>query len=120
MNTVLFGQIDDIVQAEPRSLNMDSWEGSPCGTSRCMAGWAVHLTTGKPLYGTDGNYHPSVRELAKQLGVEDDFEVLGAALLELDPDDAAVVFYVDNETAAEFIRLAGQGLEREALNLLPY
>lgn len=120
MNTALFGQINDIIAAEPRKLSMDSWEGSPCGTTRCMAGWAVHLTTGKPLYDDGGEHHPSVRELAERLGVDDDFEEIGAALLDLDPDDAAVIFYVDSERGAEFIRLAAQGLEREALNLLPH
>ena len=121
MNQELFRRIHNITAALPGSLWMDSWEGggqSQCGTTRCLAGWAVHLTTGQPLYTPDGELHPSVLELAARLGVTSDFEVLGAELLGLSRGVATYAFYISTESAAEYIRLMAEGNEGAALRLL--
>lgn len=111
MNRELFKQIYDIIKVNPKaSLNMSEWES--CGTTRCVAGWAIHLTTGKPLYAR-GNYDPSVVELARSLDVAADIEVIGASLLELDTTETNL-FYSDEGTALEFVKLASEGKSDEA------
>lgn len=121
MNQELFRRVHNVTASLPGSLFMDSWEEgsqSQCGTTRCLAGWAVHLTTGQPLYTPDGELHPSVFELAARLGVIHDFELLGAKLLGLSPEVAANAFYISTESAAEYIRLMAEGNEEAALRFL--
>ena len=120
MNTELFRKIDAIIKLTPEKMEMCSWasnEERSCGTTRCVAGWAVHLTTGQPLF-DDDNEHPSVRELADSLGVPPAFEVLGGELLDLSPEVAARLFYVSNEDAAKFVSLAARGLDEGAEEFL--
>src|SRR3546814_4173457 len=88
LNTELFAKIYDIItdgDGVPRrqTFSMDTWEHS-CGTSRCVAGWAVHLETGQPLFERDGGAHRSTLDLAQELGLWTSplsWEHLGAALL---------------------------------------
>jgi len=42
-NTDLFRKIHDQITTHPESHDQGDWE-SPCGTTRCVAGWALHLT----------------------------------------------------------------------------
>lgn len=120
MNQELFKRIHNVTAGAPGSLFMDSWEGgeTACGTTRCLAGWAVHLTTGQPLYTPGGALHPSVYDLAQELGVTTDFEVLGGKLLDLPPSVTTYAFYIDSESAAEYIRMMAAGDEEAALRFL--
>lgn len=114
MNTELFRRVLEVIEAEPQGFAMDSWEGSSpaaeCNTTRCLAGWAIHLTTGEPLYRDfpGGGRHPSVVALARQERTSDSFEDLGAALLGLRGQDTQA-FFLDEDDALEFIRLAASG-----------
>lgn len=131
LNIELFQKIHDVISVEERGFDMANWEDGArngCGTTRCVAGWAINLTTGEPLYIDGGDYHhESVIELAKSLGThvqdvgdgseEADLEALGGKLLGLEPDDRSL-FYAGNERAAKFVELAAQGLEGEAIEVL--
>lgn len=120
MNTELFKKIDDIISVRPTEFDMDSWEnGDGCGTTRCAAGWAINLTTNQPLYDSNNNLHQSVYDLAARLGVDADFQQLGAKLLGLTTYESSL-FYVDGDRAARFIKLAGQGKHYEARAALDY
>lgn len=133
MNTELFQKIHEVISPRPDLLRMHDWESidgsGECGTTRCIAGWAVHLTTGEPLFHLvpDGDglemEHPSVLALSDRLGLgpldRRNFEMIGARLLGLDTDTARVVFYdADDDRAREFVRLAAAGEDDAALGLL--
>jgi hypothetical protein len=47
------------IEAEPESLDMDSWhKETACGTTHCMAGWAIHLA-GKEGYELEAKVGPA-------------------------------------------------------------
>lgn len=123
MNTELFKKIDDIISADPGKLWMPTWESRTlgyCGTTRCVAGWAVYLTTGEPLYDGD-DVSPATKDLLQTYGSPHipDFTKIGAALLGLNLQDASRLFLsVSGETAAKFVHLAAVGCDDEALALL--
>ncbi len=119
MNTELFKKIDDIISADPGKLEMATWEGF-CGTTRCVAGWAVYLTTGEPLYDGD-EVSSATKGLLQRYGSSSisDFTKTGAALLGLNLQDAEELFLASSgETAARFVHLAAAGHDDEALALL--
>lgn len=109
-NLDLFKEIYEQIK-DPAKLDMGSWEGtSVCGTTRCVAGWAVHLTTGEPIRG-DGatlsyTWHPSVEELGRSLlgGANYSLVRIGGALLGLDHDQASALFYSENEEALAVVK----------------
>lgn len=129
MNTELFRKVDDIIGADREKLDMGTWEDNhpSCGTTRCIAGWGIHLTIGGPLYDERWDATPEVLALAEQHGVHIahegsvhasvDMEELGAKLFDLSPNER-IVFYSDSDTALQFVHLAGQGLHDEARALL--
>lgn len=119
MNQELFKKIYDIISASPSEFEMSTWEDSEeqCGTTRCVAGWAIFLTTGKPLYTPESSFismDPSVLELAGvNRDAEVNFEQVGSDLLDL-PLSARWLFYTSNGKAREFVRLASEGKFDEA------
>lgn len=130
MNQELFKKIDGIITPAPELLHMDSWEDdNVCGTTRCIAGWAINLTTGAPLYGRDGHQSEATLALARRLGVEVresiagreyvEIDELGAALLELTPGERPA-FYMNKDQAARFVELAAAGDEKGARGLLGF
>lgn len=48
----LFYRVAEQIEREPMSYNQDTWgrpePNTPCGTARCIAGWAVYLRGYKP------------------------------------------------------------------------
>lgn len=137
MNTELFKKIDDRISIEG-NLDMAAWEDSPatrdddspvCGTTRCVAGWAVYETTGKELYRPEGGFSDETIALAKERGGwrEDDeeearggwvdFEVLGLALLGLGAEDREL-FYGSEELAGRVVALFAAGQADEARRVL--
>jgi len=125
MNTELFAKIHEVITVEPRLFDMTTWEDTnACGTTRCIAGWAVHLNTNQPLYTQFGDLHESVAELSESLGIEviggynSDFQNIARELLGLDAWTAARVFYISDTRAKQFVELAANGYEDEALSLL--
>lgn len=116
MNRELFQKIDKVFTEHPEWHDQSSWE-SRCGTTRCVAGWAIHLTTGKPLYtAPDGaTRHPSVSAMARRLGLPARVSLsdLGAELLGLDDRERYALFhYADNDEAREVVA-AGAAGDRE-------
>lgn len=121
MNTELFKKIYETIapdgMVDEGAFDMDTWEGEPeasCGTTRCVAGWAIHFASGgSRLYSEDLSSPQPVVDLADWHDVLSasgvvDFDRLGAALLGLDRDEKSL-FYVDEERALQFVRLAAQG-----------
>lgn len=88
------------------TFNTVDWEA--CGTTRCVAGWAIYDETGSRLFDELGEVGSSVSQLADRLGVEVDFESVAVTLLGL-PEDLAGLFYASSATAAEFVRRAARG-----------
>lgn len=119
MNTELFRKVRDSAAVEG-ALNMSYWEDDrrgACGTSRCIAGWAVYHALGeKPVYSGD-DLSPAARELAGSLGVGVDVSPIAEKLLDLPPDVAGALFYVDDDAATEFLNLVVDD-EAAALALL--
>ena len=125
MNTELFKQIDDIIapagQVDGSRFDMGSWES--CGTTRCVAGWAIHLTTGQPLWADGYQQSDATLELAREHGTtmfsdrEADFGALAGKLLGLAPQEREL-FYSEDEVAAEFVHLAAQGRHDDARRVL--
>lgn len=86
MNTELIAKINEVVRIpgdpgafveleEAPGLSMGTWESAEgrCGSTRCIAGWGINLTTGKPVFIVeDGGLvlHPATIALAREHGVD--------------------------------------------------
>lgn len=122
-NRELFQKIHDVIDAQPDVLEMDSWEDryADCGTTRCVAGWAISLTTQTGL--SEGwRFNPAVLALAEKHGVGleygSPYPKLARKLLGLSRDEGAALFHTDNETAAEIVRLMADGQFEQASALM--
>lgn len=123
-NRELFQKIHLVIDVQPDALEMDSWENreADCGTTRCVAGWAVSLTTQTDL--ADGyRFNPAVLALAEEYGISlpdvgVPYSALARKLLGLSRDESGYLFYTSNETAAEIVRLMAEGQFEEASALL--
>lgn len=118
MNREAFKKIHDIISVEPEKLNMNSWENTYCGTTRCVAGWAIYNEINAPIWGDEGRTK-KFDALAARLFPDDDplfvhIVQVAAKLLDLDAAYANVLFYQDENFAAEFVALAAQGKFDEA------
>lgn len=132
MNTELFKKVQAAI--EPENFDMSTWERkrpsySPthsCKTTRCLAGWGIHLTTNAPVYAwrkRDGweeivEVSPETHQLALDLGVSDDIPQIAGKLFGLTADEENV-FYLAEAVVTEFIDLAADGktdAAREFLN----
>lgn len=125
-NLDLFKEIYEQIK-DPAKLDMGSWEGtSVCGTTRCVAGWAVHLTTGEPIMGNGATlsytWHPSVEALSRRLLGDARYSLsrIGGALLGLDRDQASVLFYSQNEEALAVVKAFAEEKVQLAEGLLDY
>lgn len=136
LNRELFKKIHDVISVEPDKFRMSDWEDSRhildfegvtpvCGTTRCIAGWAINLTTDAPIY-LNGEHSPETIALAREKGArvtEDDdcesvdLEELGGILLGLDNSQRGI-FYSGDQTAARFVAAVAQGDETFALEIL--
>ena len=136
MNRELFKKIDDMITLTPTRLDMESWENQPadrteCGTTRCIAGWAVYETTGQPLYVIDDDglvrQHPSLTTLAERLGTaisgkgtefqEVNISALAVKLLDL-PRSHRALFYSEDDIAAAYVKAVAEGRDDDAARLL--
>lgn len=97
-NTDLMLQVRNAIRMEPERHNQDEWGSHPeadpseCGTTYCIAGWAVVLATGKSLKEGCAKYDETP-------GFSD---VVAAQLLGLDSDEANEIFFcLDNKLALE-------------------
>ena len=111
INRERFQNVHGHITAED-GFSMYSWEESApsCGTTRCVAGWAIFDEINVPITNPDGEPTDEVYDLAESLGVEADFETVGAALLGLS-GRMVRLFYQSDHIAAEFVkRAAGRRL----------
>lgn len=95
-NKELFRLIRDQIEREPDSHSQREWE-SHCGTTRCVAGWAIHLTyPDLPVVQTASRKYPristwrAVSELARQL-------------LQLRQDEADYMFFDASDDTARYL-----------------
>jgi hypothetical protein len=90
MNEPLLNQITECILADPSQFNMANWqipsEDSSCGTTGCIAGWAVWLAM------------PSERDYKKNLSaiLPCDFEPTAQEVLGITWRQGIDLFYVSN------------------------
>lgn len=128
VNQKMFAEIHELITEFPELHRQSAWETDPqetvdCGTTRCVAGWAVWLAArehgllSRKREFTDGTVR---QELADLLGVtaqdiEDDwylseygptgYPVLGAKVLGLDGEQAYNLFHdFNNERVAARVK----------------
>lgn len=130
LNREAFQKIHEVISVQPERLAMSTWEddepAESCGTTRCVAGWAIHFATGgAPLFANGGGPSDEVRNLARDHELDPDdfststlFECLGANLLGLSYREARAVFYLPNDVASALVRLAAAGDDAGFENLL--
>lgn len=113
-NNALFLKIDQRLDEGEMLLEMSTWEdsGPVCGTTRCVAGWAIHETTGQPLY-VGGVLNPAMERLAEELGVNAGLGQIAMELLGLEGAEQAL-FFTDNERARDVVKLFAQNRDDEA------
>lgn len=118
LNIPLFQKIHAQITRDPESHYQGSWETvNECGTTRCLAGWALHFEAHGNVYeyssgGFATGWSAQMRTLfASRDDLEDCWTVhrLARHLLGLTRDQAGRLFYSDDEMAAEAVRLAADG-----------
>lgn len=126
MNTELFKKIHEVINGDLDQFDMDAWEDDSCGMTRCVGGWAIYFAAGEvPLYNWESyGVSEEVIALADRLGVQNspdikwvDLRRLAARVLGLEEHDVRL-FHVGGITATEFVRLAAQGDEEGAREVL--
>lgn len=121
MNIELFRKIDEVIQNAPEKHYQGAWESAnKCGTTRCIAGWAVALTTGAPLFDRFGNPTRETSQVAREVGLSDGFNIgaIGRRLLDLTPQQASRLFFTGKETARDAVRCFAAGDEEGGLAVL--
>lgn len=113
-NIELFRRVEEQLDLHPELHDQDSWEGSgECGTTRCVAGWAIYLATGANLYGPDLRPSTGFKAALYDRGIPLDIEApfnLGQELLGLDEDQATELFHAPGNSAAiTLVRYYAQG-----------
>jgi len=102
----LAAEIVNVIKSNPDGHDQQSWgEGTDCGTTACIAGWAAFLT-GKAHYEVDehGGY-----SLLTENGFMD-FDEVSAKLLELNQETAdKLFFYYNNEGALKALEYIAAG-----------
>lgn len=127
MNVEAFRKIHAQISAEPETLEMAHWEEASftCGTTRCIAGWAIHnalVERGESyprIYGIDGYEAAGFTRLKIDLFGNPNATIgqTGARLLGLGPMAAERLFLdSENDEAAEITALAADGQVDEVLD----
>lgn len=118
LNIPLFQKIHAQITRDPESHYQGSWESiNECGTTRCLAGWALHFEAHGDVYKRD--VHGCATGWSTQVQTlfdsRDDLEAWWAVsriarhLLGLTWEQANRLFFSDEEQAAEAVRLAAEG-----------
>lgn len=121
MNIELFRKIDEVIQNTPEKHYQGTWETiTACGTTRCIAGWAVALTTNAPLFNRYGNPTYETLRISREFGLSDGSNIgaIGRRLLDLTPQQAGRLFLTDDETARDAVRCFAAGDEAGGLAVL--
>lgn len=95
-------KILDQITAHPETHNQDTWvDGfNSCGTTYCIAGWAVALNA---LPGDDETLPAGRRAMARELNTIPHWGPLGQKLLGLDDEVADDLFFSDTEDAPRIL-----------------
>lgn len=126
MNTELFKKVHkSITLEEGLKFNMGSWESftpegqepSECGTTRCVAGWAVYETIGVPLFNGKGSWSDEYLNLEMHYGAHSIVNV-ACKLLDIDLEVGNQLFYADEDVAEQFVKFAAEGDEEMAMYVL--
>lgn len=120
VNRELFQKIHEVITLHPEQHDQGTWEESDptCGTTRCVAGWAVTLTTGKPVYGKGEALHPATLALGKRPGIPSVPSIAGE-LLGLSDVVAWDLFYrTSNDKARDVVRAFAEGRNDDARLIL--
>lgn len=104
-----FREIHEILTQFPELHHQNFWEAEPedngsCGTTRCVAGWAVWLAAkdmGLMSRKRDTTSHDVLSAVAREHGITDPeytssgvlYPVVGARILGLDEDEAGSLFH---------------------------
>lgn len=90
-NVDLMLQVREQALSDPESHHQMGWEypngRASCGSTRCIAGWAIFLATGKQLYSYRGGY-----ATAPRYNFDADPLTLGAEALGLTMNEAKRLF----------------------------
>lgn len=118
LNIPLFQKIHAQITRDPGSHYQGSWETvNDCGTTRCLAGWAIHFEAHGDVYkrDADGFVYGWSAQVQALIDSRDDIEDWGSVprlaqhLLGLTPDQVSRLFYADDGVVAEAVRLAAEG-----------
>ena len=114
MNIELFRKIDEVIQNAPEMHYQGTWESAnECGTTRCIDGWAVALTTGAPLFDEFGNPTRETSQVAREVGLSDGLNIgaIGRRLLDLTPQQAGRLFFTREKMARDVVHCFAAGDE---------
>lgn len=114
MNIELFQKIDEVIHNEPDKHYQGYWESTnDCGTVRCVAGWAVHLATGAPVFDRYGDPTRETEALGRSVGVHDALQIAAIArrLLDITPEQASRLFFTNDRTARWIVHAVATGGE---------
>lgn len=99
-------KILDQAENQPETLNMDAWKGhlldargKVCGTTYCIAGWAVEFNR-RP----DESVQAAKYRLAEELDTSLSWHDLGRSLLALTNTQADLLFYTTEDDAKNVLR----------------
>jgi hypothetical protein len=95
-NVELLTRVRDLIREDPSKLDMSDW-ARPCGTTACIAGWAVQLAGDKLEFGD----HQVVSRA--QDGTLCDVDTRAADLLGLNEYEVNALFYCENEDAIPYL-----------------
>lgn len=106
-NDFIIDQVLAQILMFPETHNQDGWETQEsCGTTRCVAGWAVHFSEDYDIVNLarfGGNAYP-VRKGAPEYDYSF-WSSAGADVLGLSEYEAEYLFFeCDNEQAVEFLK----------------
>lgn len=121
INVEMFKRIEEIIIAHPERHRQAYFEAgdSMCGTTRCVAGWAIHF------WGLDNGINGSLHEIEEayigkiessvltenyEFAAGVDAEHVGAHILGLNPDQGHDLFFnMSNDDALRMVKEYAQG-----------
>lgn len=92
------------ITEHPETHDQGSWVNAfnECGTTYCIAGWAVAFNS-RQGGAEPGDLSDTRRALARELNTISAWSILGQELLDLDDDDAELLFYSTDEEAPRML-----------------
>lgn len=106
LNTKLFGQILDVIEKHPEHHDQNDFENprAECGTTRCVAGWAIFIDATN----RGENITSYIQASSMPFGVAP--STVAGRLLGITPQEREELFYrVDNSGAVDLVRRYAAG-----------